>query len=74
MKNFKILLLAFLMAPLFIFSQDKEKDSVIDKPERSAFESSFIIDNPTNVLFDKNAMEVTMQHRFGVINTDKNDL
>jgi len=74
MKNYKILLITFLMAPILVFSQDKDKDSVVDKPERRAFESSFIIDNPTDVLFNKNALEVTMQHRFGVINTDKNDL
>ncbi len=66
MKNFKILLLAFFILPLLTFSQ-KEKDSIKEKVERPAFESSFIIDNPTNVLFNKNALEVTMQHRFGNI-------
>ena len=66
MKNFKILLLAFFILPLLTFSQ-KEKDSIKEKLERPAFESSFIIDNPTNVLFNKNALEVTMQHRFGNI-------
>ena len=75
MKNYKILLLVFLILPLFAFSQDKDKDTIVkEKLERPAFESSFIIDNPTNVLFSKNALEVTMQHRFGVINTDDNDL
>jgi len=66
MKNFKIILLAFFILPLLTFSQ-KEKDSIKEKLERPAFESSFIIDNPTNVLFNKNALEVTMQHRFGNI-------
>ena len=73
MKNYKILLLAFFILPLLTFSQ-KDKDTIKEKLERPAFESSFIIDNPTNVLFNKNALEVTMQHRFGVINGDKNDL
>jgi len=57
-----------------VFSQDKVKDSVQDKPERPAFESSFIIDNPTNILFSKNTLEVTMAHRFGLINGGTNDL
>ena len=59
MKNYKILLLVFLIIPFITFSQEG-KDSVVvkDKPERPAFESSFIIDNPTNVLFDKNTLEV----------------
>jgi len=56
MKNYKILLFAFLIIPLLVFSQKIEKDTIIkDKPERPAFESSYIIDNPTNVLLKKNA-------------------
>ena len=67
MKNYKILLFIFLMAPLFTFSQEKVKDSVVEKPERPAFESSSLVDNQTNVLFNKNTLEVMMQHRFGAI-------
>jgi hypothetical protein len=69
MKNYKILLFAFLILPFWAISQEKEKDSVQveDKPERSAFESSYIIDNPTNVLYIKNTLEIQMQHRFGII-------
>lgn len=55
------------MAPLFTFSQEKVKDSVVEKPERPAFESSSLVDNQTNVLFNKNTLEVMMQHRFGAI-------
>lgn len=64
MKNYKIILLAFLILPLIAFSQEKKKDSIVEKPERPAFESSSIIDNQTNVLFNKNTLEVMMQHRF----------
>jgi len=67
MKNYKILLFTFLIVPLFTFSQDVEKDSIVDKPERPAFESSNIIDNPTDLLYNKNTLEVMMQHRFGPI-------
>ena len=74
MKNYKILLFTFLILPLIVFAQDKVKDSVKDKPERPAFESSYIIDNPTNVLLSKNALEVQMSHRFGLINGGTNDL
>ncbi len=70
MKNYKILLLAFLIAPLITFSQEKVKDSVVEKPERPAFESSTLIDNQTNVLFNKNTLEVMMQHRFGLIDEE----
>ena len=70
MKNYKILLFTFLIVPIFSFSQETAKDSIVDKPERPAFESSSIIDNQTNVLFNKNTLEVMMQHRFGLIDEE----
>ena len=65
MKNYIILLFASLMLPVLVVSQEMKKDTVQDKPERPAFESATLIDNQTNVLFDKNTLEVMMQHRFG---------
>lgn len=70
MKNHKIILFSLFLAPMFIFSQNKAKDSIVDKPERPAFESSSIIDNQTNVLYSKNSLEIMMQHRFGSINEE----
>jgi len=49
-------------------------DSIIEKPQRLAFESSFIIDNPTNVVYSKKSMEMQIKHRFGLINSGDNDL
>ena len=72
MKTYKIFLLALLL-PLFIFSQDEDKKKK-ERPERPAFESAYLIDNPTNVLFNKNTLEVQMSHRFGELNYDDNDL
>ncbi len=68
MKNYIILLFASLMLPALVVSQEMKKDTVQDKPERPAFESATLIDNQTNVLFDKNTLEVMMQHRFGEYN------
>ncbi|MBI9041761.1 MAG: hypothetical protein JEY78_10250 [Lutibacter sp.] len=65
------------MLPFIGFTQEEEvveKEVVKEKLERPAYESSFIVDNPTNVLFSKNALEVTMQHRFGTINGGDNDM
>jgi len=70
MKNYKILLLTFLIAPLFCFSQEQAKDSIVDKPERDAFESSTLVDNQTNVVFQKNTLEVMMQHRFDYLDRE----
>ena len=70
MKNYKILLFTFLIAPLFCFSQEQAKDSIVDKPERDAFESSTLVDNQTNVVFQKNTLEVMMQHRFDYLNRE----
>ena len=73
MKNYKILLFIFLLIPFITFSQEKDEKKK-EKPERDAFESSNVIDNPSNVLLSKNALEVQMQHRFGLINGGTNDM
>lgn len=70
MKNYKILLFTFLIVPLFCFSQEQAKDSIVDKPERDAFESSTLVDNQTNVLFGKNTLEIMMQHRFDYLDQE----
>ncbi|MBE0423341.1 MAG: hypothetical protein IBX66_05330 [Lutibacter sp.] len=49
-------------------TEDTTNVKVKEQPERPAFESATLIENPTNVLFDKNTLEVQMQHRFGLIN------
>jgi Membrane bound beta barrel domain (DUF5777) len=75
MKTYKILFFAFLLISTSIFSQEKTKDTIVkEKLERSAFESATLIDNPTNVLFNKNTLVVEMSHRFGLINGGTNDL
>ena len=76
MKIYKILLLTLFVLPLSVFSQEQVNDTikVKEKPARPAFESSFLIDNPTNVLFSKNTLEVVMAHRFGELNDDENNL
>jgi hypothetical protein len=57
-------------------SAQEEADTVkvVDKPERPAFESNFLIDNPTDKLYLKNSLEVVFQHRFGTISGGENDL
>jgi len=74
MKNLIKILFVLLMLPFVAVAQDKDSVKVKEKLERQAFESATLIDNPTNVLFNKNTLEVQMQHRFGEINGDKNDL
>lgn len=77
MKNYMKFLFILLLVPLFTFAQDdepKKEKKVKEKLERRAFESSVLIDNPTNVLFSKNTLEVNMAHRFGLITGGDNDL
>jgi hypothetical protein len=73
MKNYIKILFVLLMLPVISIAQeDSTEDStnvkVKEQLERPAFESALLIDNPTNVLFSKNTLEVQMQHRFGLIN------
>ena len=76
MKNYIKILLVLLLFPVLAIAQDEAQDStkVKEQVERSAFESATLIDNPTNILFAKNTLEVQMQHRFGEINGDRSDL
>jgi len=58
-------------------SEDTVKDTTAvkkDKLERAAFESSYIIDNNTDVVLRKNALEVMLQHRFATVNNGWEDL
>lgn len=71
MKNYIKILFVLLMFPLIAVAQDDETEEVAvvkEAIERPAFESVTLIENPTNVLFNKNTLEVQMQHRFGLIN------
>ncbi len=72
MKNYIKILFVLLLLPFVAVAQDSTK--VKEALERPAFESATLIDNATNVLFAKNTLEVQMQHRFGLINDDKNDM
>ena len=77
MKNYIKLFIVLLLFPLFAVAQEEKpekEEKVKEKLERPAFESSMIIDNPTNVLFSKNTLEIQMAHRFGLITGGKNDL
>lgn len=61
------------MLPFWIVSQELKKDTIPEKPQRPAFRSSYIIDNPTNVLYTKKSMEIQIKHRFGLVNAGEND-
>lgn len=74
MKCIETVQFIFLMLPLLITSQEKKKDTILEKLARPAFETSYIIDNPTNVLYGKNSMEMQINHRFGLVNSGNNDM
>lgn len=74
MKKFITLLVVLFILPLSAFAQDTEDKKKEDKPERPAFDSAWLIDNPTNVVFQKNTLEVMMQHRFDKIEKGANNL
>ena len=78
MKKLNLSYIFFLLFPLALLSQETgqetKKDSIVDKPQRPAFESSYIIEMPTDVLNSKKTLEVQMGHRFGLVNGGNNDL
>ncbi len=74
MKNYRYIFIACLIVPFLGLSQTQETDSIVDKPQRPAFESSYIIDMPTDVLPIKNTLEIQMAHRVGLVDGGTNDL
>lgn len=73
MKNYKTLLFIFLMLPFIALAQKKDSTKVKEKLARPTFESSAVIDNQSSTLYNKNSLEVVMQHRFDLV-TGTNDL
>jgi hypothetical protein len=73
MKNSIKYLIVFLILPFMGYAQEgsEEQTEASEKPkeklERASFESSYLIDNQTDVVLNKKAMEVMFQHRFGLI-------
>lgn len=58
-----------------LLAQEEEGAAVeTKKPERPAFESSWIIDNQTVVVPQKGTLEFMIQHRFGVVSNGITDL
>lgn len=75
MRPLYILLFVLIGMPFALQAQEEEAtEAIVDKPERPAFESNFLIDNPTDKIYLKNTLEAVMQHRFGTISGGENDL
>lgn len=72
MKRYKSILAVAFIFPLMIFSQEDaeatEEPEV--KLERAAFESTALIESQTNVLNTKGTLEMTMNHRFDLVDSD----
>lgn len=75
MKTHKtILIIVFLALSINLFAQEADSLKVKkDKPERAAFQSAWLIDNVTGVVNTKGTLQFDIQHRFGLLNNDKND-
>ena len=73
MKNSIKYLIILLILPFMGYAQEGSEETTDateqpkEKLERAAFESSYIVDNQTDILLNKNALEVMFQHRFGLI-------
>lgn len=73
MKKGLLLLISFLLVTMGV-AQDTARDTVPDKVERPTFDSSYIIDNPTDVIYQKKTLEFMINHRMGLVNGGTNDL
>jgi len=75
MKKHLILIFAMLFSFGLVTAQDEEvPKKKKDRPVRSIFESSVLIDNQTSVIPVKNTLEMHIQHRFGSMDNGISDL
>ena len=77
MKINKSILIALFVLPITLLAQVKDSTAVSTKStkskfERAAFESSALIESQTNVVNVKGTLEMSINHRFGIVNTGPN--
>ncbi len=77
MKINKSILIALFVLPITLLAQVKDSTAVSTKStkskfERAAFESSALLESQTNVVNVKGTLEMTINHRFGIVNTGPN--
>jgi len=74
--SFSVLLL-FAGTTMLMAQESADESTEIEdglKPQRPAFESSWIIDNQTASMYSKGSFEFMIQHRFGTIDNGIKDL
>jgi len=74
MKINKSILIALFVLPITLLAQVKDSTAVSTKStkskfERAAFESSALLESQTNVVNVKGTLEMTINHRFGIVNS-----
>ncbi len=77
MKINKSILIALFVLPITLLAQVKDSTAVSTKTtkskfERAAFESSALLESQTNVVNVKGTLEMTINHRFGIVNSGPN--
>ncbi len=67
-----LIILLFGFTP--VFAQDEAEAKPKDKPVRTPFEHSLLIDNQTCLIHPKNTLEWVIQHRFGTMDNGIKDI
>lgn len=72
MKIFISILIVF--SAIYTYGQEEQKEKKIDKPVRSPFESSYLIDNQTTIVMPQKTLQMAIQHKFGNFENGKSDI
>jgi len=69
MKNLKYILVLFIISfsGYNVFAQDETEEAKEDKVIRPMFESAYLMDNQSVLVYPEKTLEFVMQHRFGTI-------
>jgi hypothetical protein len=75
MKSKLYMLAVIVMMGLAIHAQEETQESKPkDRPVRAPFESGYLIDNQTTLIYSPKTLEYIIQHKFGTMNNGLTDL
>lgn len=74
MKIFYCIILLFVVGMVNAQTDEEPVAKKVDKPVRSPFESSYLIDNQTTVVMPKKTLQMAIQHKFGNFENGKSDI
>ncbi|MDA0195580.1 MAG: DUF5777 family beta-barrel protein [Bacteroidetes bacterium] len=73
MRNLKYTIATLLIIGAVFSASGQEESETRDRPVRPMFESAYLMDNQSVVVYQKNTLEWVIQHKFGTVENGFSD-